>query len=93
MRVRETDRPFDLNLPRGTLLACMSETAILALENRLESFTLGRGIDVKKVREIEILAEHCGFALGDMRAFDTAITREQVAAIRATAARCRTVAS
>jgi fatty aldehyde-generating acyl-ACP reductase len=93
MRVREADRPFDLNLPRGTLLACMSETAILALENRCEPFTVGRGIDLAKVREIELLAERCGFSLGDMRAFDTAITREQVAAVRAAAARRRNVAS
>lgn len=93
MRVREPDRPFDLNLPRGTLLACMSETAVLALENRCESFTLGRGIDLAKVREIEILAERCGFSLADMRAFDTAITREQVAAVRAAAARRANMAS
>ena len=93
MRVREPDQPFDLNLPRGTLLACMSETAVLALENRRESFTLGRGIDIAKVREIEGLAERCGFGLADMRAFDTAVTREQIAAVRAAAARRRNVAS
>jgi predicted amino acid dehydrogenase len=92
-RMREPDRPFDLNLPRGTLLACMSETAVLALENRRESFTLGRGIAIANVREIERLAEGCGFGLADMRAFDTAITREQIAAVRASAARRRNVAS
>ncbi len=93
MRVREPDRPFDLNLPRGTLLACMSETALLALENRLESFTLGRGIDVERVREIETLAARSGFELADMRAFDTAISRETIAAVRAAAAERRGVAS
>ena len=93
MRVREPDRPFDLNLPRGTLLACMSETAILALCDRRESYTLGRGIDLAKVREIEDLAADCGFALADMRAFDTAITREKIAAVRAAAAQRRNLAS
>jgi predicted amino acid dehydrogenase len=92
-RVREPDRAFDLNLPRGTLLACMSETAVLALENRCESFTLGRGIDIAQVREIERMAANCGFGLADMRAFDTAITREQVAAVRAAAAQRRNLAS
>jgi predicted amino acid dehydrogenase len=93
MRVREPDRPFDLNLPRGTLLACMSETAVLALEDRCEPYTLGRGIDIAKVREIERLAERCGFGLADMRAFDTALTRESLAAVRAAAAERRNVAS
>jgi fatty aldehyde-generating acyl-ACP reductase len=93
MRVREPDRPFDLNLPRGTLLACMSETALLALSDRRESYTLGRGIDLAKVREIEELATNCGFSLADMRAFDTAITREKIAAVRAAAAQRRNLAS
>ncbi len=93
MRVREPDRPFDLNLPQQTLLACMSETALLALENRRESYTLGRGIDIAKVREIDALAERNGFALADMRAFDTAITRETIATVRASAAARRNVAS
>jgi len=93
MRVREPERAFDLNLPRGTLLACMSETAVLALENRCESYTLGRGIDLHKVREIDELALRNGFTLGDMRAFDTAITREKIAAVRACAAARRRRAS
>jgi fatty aldehyde-generating acyl-ACP reductase len=93
MRMRESERPFDLNLPRGTLLACMSETAVLALENRRESFTLGRGIELARIREIERLAAGCGFRLADMRAFDTAITREKIAAVRASAAQRRKRAS
>jgi fatty aldehyde-generating acyl-ACP reductase len=84
-RVREPGTEFDLNLPRGTALACMSETMVLALENRCESYTLGRGIDVAKVREIDALAERSGFELADMRAFDAAISREQIARTRAAA--------
>ncbi|HZO93351.1 MAG TPA: NAD(P)H-binding protein [Candidatus Baltobacteraceae bacterium] len=84
-RIREPGTEFDLNLPRGTALACMSETMVLALEERCESYTLGRGIDVAKVREIDALAERAGFTLADMRAFDAAIGREQIARIRAAA--------
>src|SRR5579884_139967 len=84
-RVREPGQEFDLNLPRGTALACMSETMVLALENRLEPYTLGRGIELDKVIEIEKMAERCGFALADMRAFDAAITPEKIAATRAAA--------
>jgi predicted amino acid dehydrogenase len=84
-RVREPGQEFDLNLPPRTALACMSETMVLALENRLESYTLGRGIDLDKVIEIEKMATRCGFTLADMRAFDTAITPEKIAATRAAA--------
>jgi len=81
-RVREPGTAFDLNLPARTALACMSETMVLALENRAECYTLGRGIDVNKVIEIEEMAKRCGFTLADMRAFDTAITPEKIAATR-----------
>lgn len=86
MRVREPDQEFDLGLPRGTALACMSETMTLALANRLESYTLGRGVDVQKVIEIDRMAREAGFGLADLRAFDLAITPEQIARTREAAA-------
>jgi len=85
-RVREPGLEFDTNLPPRTALACMSETMVLALESRLEPFTLGRGIDVDKVIEIDAMAARCGFSLADMRAFDAAITPEKIAATREAAA-------
>jgi hypothetical protein len=91
-RVREPGE-FSLGLPRGTALACMSETMVLALEGRHESYTLGRGIDLAKVREIDALAERAGFTLSDMRAFDKAISREQIAATRAAAAARRALSA
>ena len=84
-RVREPGLEWDTNLPPRTALACMSETMVLALENRLECYTLGRGIELQKVIEIEEMATRCGFTLADMRAFDAAITPEKVAATRAAA--------
>jgi predicted amino acid dehydrogenase len=81
-RVREPGTDFDLNLPARTALACMSETMILALEGRLEPYTLGRGIRLEKVIEIGEMAARCGFTLADMRAFDAAITPEKLAATR-----------
>jgi fatty aldehyde-generating acyl-ACP reductase len=84
-RVQRPGTEFDLNLPPRTALACMSETMVLALERRFESYTLGRGIDLAKVIEIEAMAERCGFKLAGMRAFDAAITPERVAAIRGAA--------
>ncbi|HEV3195044.1 MAG TPA: hypothetical protein VGZ06_02815 [Candidatus Cybelea sp.] len=88
-RVREPGAEFDLNLPPRTALACMSETMILALEGRLEPYTLGRGIELDKVVAIQAMAERCGFKLADMRAFDAAITPEKLAATRAAATAAR----
>ncbi|MEO9263691.1 MAG: shikimate dehydrogenase [Candidatus Baltobacteraceae bacterium] len=85
-RVREPGTEFDLGLPPRTALACMSETMVLALENRLDCYTLGRGIDVQKVIDIDEMATRCGFTLAGMRAFDAAITHEKIAEIRAAAA-------
>jgi fatty aldehyde-generating acyl-ACP reductase len=82
-RVREPGSDFDLNLPPRTALACMGETMVLALEGRLEPYTLGRGIELTKVIEIQAMAQRCGFELAGMRAFDAAITPEKIAAARA----------
>jgi predicted amino acid dehydrogenase len=90
-RVREPGRDFDLGLPPQSALACMSETMVLALENRRENYTLGRGIDLARVREIEELAHRDGFRLGGMRAFDVAVTQEQIESTRAAARERRAV--
>ena len=91
-RIREPGTDFDFGLPPGTALACMSETMVLALEERRESFTLGRGIELEKVREMDQLAARAGFTLAGMRAFDRAIAPAQIEAIRA-AARGRALAT
>lgn len=88
-RVREAGRDFDLGLPPGTALACMSETMVLALNERREHYTLGRGIDLAKVREIDALARAAGFELATMRAFDKAITPAEIAAKKSAARRRR----
>ena len=78
----DVDFHFDFGLPPKTALACMSETMILTLEGRFENYSLGRGIHINKVLEIEALADKHGFELAGMRAFDKAITAEQVARTR-----------
>jgi fatty aldehyde-generating acyl-ACP reductase len=88
-RVREPGQTFRLGLPEGSALACMSETMVLALEGRFESFTLGRGIQLERVKEIAAMAERCGFSLGEMRAFDRTITDEEIEQKRDAVARAR----
>ncbi|TAM92424.1 shikimate dehydrogenase [bacterium] len=82
MRVREQGEEFDLGLPPATALACMSETMTLALEGRNENYSVGRGIKLQQLYEIEEMAARHGFELADLRAFDVAISPEQIARTR-----------
>ena len=84
---------FDFGLPPRTALACMSETMILTLENKFVNYSLGRGIHLDKVLEIERLADKHGFKLAGMRAFDKAVSAEQVAHTREAARRARAAAA
>lgn len=76
------DFGFNFGFPPGTAYACMAETMILALENRYESFTLGRDLDVEKVQEIQRLAEKHGFKLAGLRSFERAVTDEYIQGVR-----------
>ncbi|HXW52392.1 MAG TPA: NAD(P)H-binding protein [Candidatus Acidoferrales bacterium] len=73
---------FDFGLPPKTSLACMAETMILTLENRFVNFSLGRGVNLDKVLEIERLAAKHGFELAGMQAFDKQITPDMIANTR-----------
>lgn len=83
------DFHFDFGFPPRMAYACMAETMTLALEGRYESYTLGKHIQIDKVREIAALAEKHGFRLGGFRSFERAVTDEQIEQIRACARRAR----
>jgi predicted amino acid dehydrogenase len=78
------DVDFGLNFgfPPKTSYACMAETIILALEGRYESFSLGKELELAKVKEIGVLAAKHGFTLAGFRSFEKAVTPDQIAGIR-----------
>jgi predicted amino acid dehydrogenase len=76
---------FRFGFPDGTAYACMSETMMLALEDRPESYTLGKDVSEDQVREMLALAKKHGFALDGYRSFEKAV--DQAAIDRAKAAR------
>jgi len=88
---RGKDRPdrgeFRFGFPKGTAYACMSETMMLALDGRYESFTLGKTVSVEQASEMSRLAVKHGFKLGGFRSFEQAVTEETVAAVRRAAGR------
>jgi predicted amino acid dehydrogenase len=84
------DFGFNFGFPPGTGYACMAETMILALERRYENYSLGRDLELAKVREISQLAAKHGFRLAGFRSFERAVTDEEIGRIRENAERRRT---
>lgn len=73
---------FNFGLPEGHSEACMAETIILALDNKLEDYTIGKDIQIDKVIEIENLAQKHGFEVAGFRRFERPVTEEQIQEIK-----------
>jgi len=80
---------FDFGFPPGMAYACMAETMILALEGRIEDYSLGRNLELARVREIAGLARKHGFELAGFRSFERAVDEETIERIRRRAAQSR----
>lgn len=78
----EVEFNFNFGFPPRTCYACMAETMLLALEGKFESFSLGRELDVKKIEEIDRLAERHGFQMTGLRSFERAVTDDDVRRVR-----------
>ena len=78
----DADFHFNFGFPPRMAYACMAETMILTLENRFESYTLGRDLQVDKVVEIAAMAEKHGFKLAGFRSFGKALPMEQIEQIK-----------
>ncbi len=59
--------------------SCLAETITLALEERRESFSLGRDLDLEKVKEIGALSEKHGFIFDRFLSFEKKISEENLA--------------
>ncbi|MBC7286593.1 MAG: shikimate dehydrogenase [Armatimonadetes bacterium] len=78
----DVDFGFDFGFPPKTAYACMAETMILALEGFTEDYSIGRELELEKVRHIGALAEKHGFRLAGFRSFERPISDEEIARIR-----------
>ncbi len=74
---------FDFGFPQKTAYACMSETFMLALEDRAESFTLGKDVSLEQVQETQRLAKKHGFELAGFRSFEREVDEGTIARVRA----------
>jgi len=78
---------FNFGFPPHKAYACMAETMALALEGRLEDYTLGKEIMRAQVEEITAIAKKHGFRLSGFRSFEREVTIEQIEAVRKNARR------
>ncbi|MGD9495850.1 MAG: shikimate dehydrogenase [Armatimonadota bacterium] len=73
---------FDFGFPPRTAYACMAETMILALEDRPESYSLGKRLELSRVQEISALAAKHGFRLAGFRSFERTVEPAAIERIR-----------
>ncbi len=72
------DFGFDIDMPPGTAYACLSETALLAMDGKYEDYTLGRNIEMERVKEMYRLWQKHGLELAGLRSFGVYVTDEMV---------------
>ncbi|KRQ86701.1 Long-chain acyl-[acyl-carrier-protein] reductase [Caloramator mitchellensis] len=73
---------FNFGFPPKTSYACMAETMILAMEGRIENYSLGRDLTVEQVEEIAHLAKKHGFKLAGFRSFERQVPQEMIEEIK-----------
>ncbi len=77
------DFGFNFGFPPKMAYACMAETMTLALDQRYESYTLGKDISLSQVTTIDKIATRHGFTLGGFRSFERAVSEEEIAFVKA----------
>lgn len=77
------DFHFNFGFPPQMAYACMAETMTLALEQRYESYTVGKEIELSQVVTIDKIATKHGFKLGGFRSFEHAVTEADIANVKA----------
>jgi len=73
---------FNYGLPPGLTFGCIAETIALALEGRFEDYTVGKRLDLERVREIEHIATRHGFRPAPLHVLDRPIPPERIRSLR-----------
>jgi predicted amino acid dehydrogenase len=75
----DPDFGFDIDMPPGTAYACLSETALLAMDGKFGDYTLGRNIEIDRVKEMYRLWKKHGLRLAGLRSFGVYVTDAMIA--------------
>jgi fatty aldehyde-generating acyl-ACP reductase len=89
----QVDFGFNFGFPPGKAYACMAETALLALEGRYESYSLGREVNMDRVEEMACLAAKHRVRLSGFRSFERSVTDAYIDRVRENAHAVRHQAS
>ena len=81
----DIDFGYNIGLPPKTAYACLAETALLAMEGHFESYTIGRDIEMQRVKEIQRLFDKHEFRIAGLRSYGRYLTDEDFARKRALA--------
>jgi predicted amino acid dehydrogenase len=76
------DFGFDYGLPPQLTFGCMAETIALALEGQFVDYTVGKNLELEKIRRIEQMAGRHGLKLAAFRSFGRTLEDEQIEAVR-----------
>jgi predicted amino acid dehydrogenase len=63
----DIDFGYDIGLPPGVAYACLAETALLAMDGKFVDFTIGRELEMDKVRQIYHLFRKHDFQIAGLR--------------------------
>jgi hypothetical protein len=85
----QPDFGYDIGLPPGVAYACLAETAVLALEGRFEDYTLGREIEIGRVKEMYRLFKKHRLQLSGLRSHGRFLADEDIAQKRTLAEELR----
>lgn len=66
----------------GMVPSCLGETMVLALEERMENFSLGRDLSEPKILEIGSLAERHGFSFQELHSFGVKLSGSDLTEFR-----------
>ncbi len=72
---------FDYGLPPGLTFGCMAETIALALEGRFEDYTVGKALEIERIREITEIAGRHGFRPASLHSLDRPLAAERIKAV------------
>lgn len=73
------DIGYNIGLPPKTVYACLGETALLAMDGRFEDYTLGRNLNMDRVKDIWRMFKKHNFQIAGLRSFGDYITEENLA--------------
>jgi predicted amino acid dehydrogenase len=77
------DFGFDYGPPPDMTYGCMAETMTLAFEGLYEDYTLGKNVQLDKVRQIDALAAKHGFQLAALRSYERKLDDAMIEAVKA----------